>query len=105
MARHGDKTVEDSPEEWLDNFSTFSIYQILPQLIKLWGLNIKTEKILKKVRPMTTPLFLLRAVERGLSVFDLDLLTIGLITDMDTEKTNDEWKDKQVVTQEDFDKL
>ncbi|MGF3073188.1 hypothetical protein ACQV2X_00015 [Facklamia sp. P12945] len=54
---------------------------------------------------MTTPLFLLRAVERGLSVFDLDLLTIGLITDMDTEKTNDEWKDKQVVTQEDFDKL
>ena len=29
MAKHGDKSVPDSPEEWLDNFSTFSIYQSL----------------------------------------------------------------------------
>lgn len=48
MAKHGDKNIEDSLEEWLDNFSTFSIYQILPQLIELWGLNIKTEEIPKK---------------------------------------------------------
>ena len=43
-----DKSVPDSPEEWLDNFSTFSIYQILPQLIELWGLNIKSEEVPKK---------------------------------------------------------
>lgn len=48
MAKHGDKNVPDSPEEWLDNFSTFSIYQVLPQLIELWGLNIKSETIAKK---------------------------------------------------------
>ena len=24
-------------------FATFSIYQILPQLIELWGLNVQTE--------------------------------------------------------------
>lgn len=48
MAKHGDESVPDSPEEWLDNFSTFSIYQILPQLIELWGLNIKSEEIPKK---------------------------------------------------------
>ena len=48
MAKHGDKSVPDSPEEWLDNFSTFSIYQILPQLIELWGLNIKSEEVPKK---------------------------------------------------------
>lgn len=48
MAKHGDKNVPDSPEEWLDNFSTFSIYQVLPQLIELWGLNIKTEETPKK---------------------------------------------------------
>ena len=48
MAKHGDKSVPDSPEEWLDNFSTFSIYQILPQLIELWGINIKSEEIPKK---------------------------------------------------------
>lgn len=48
MAKHGDKNVPDNPEEWLDNFSTFSIYQILPELIDLWGLNIKTEVSSKK---------------------------------------------------------
>lgn len=47
-AKHGDKSVPDSPEERLDNFSTFSIYQILPQLIELWGLNIKSEEVPKK---------------------------------------------------------
>ena len=36
------------PEEWLDNFNTFSIYQVLPQLIELWGLNVKTDVEAKK---------------------------------------------------------
>ena len=35
-------------EEWLDNFNTFSIYQVLPQLIELWGLNVKTDVEAKK---------------------------------------------------------
>ena len=47
MAKYGDKSVPDSLQEWLDNFSTFSIYQILPHKIELWGLNIKSEEILK----------------------------------------------------------
>ena len=32
----------DSPDEWLDQFNTFSIYQIFLELIDLWGLNSKT---------------------------------------------------------------
>ena len=44
MAKHADpKAVPDSPEEWLDEFNTFSICQVLPEIIKLWGLNIQTE--------------------------------------------------------------
>ena len=44
MARHYDpKAVPDTPDEWLEQFNTFSIYQILPQLIELWGLNVQTE--------------------------------------------------------------
>ena len=31
---------------------------------------------------MTTPLFLLRCVQLGLSIGELDLLTIGLVNDM-----------------------
>ena len=48
MAKHADGTIPDTPEEWLDNFNTFSIYQVLPQLIELWGLNVKTDVEAKK---------------------------------------------------------
>lgn len=48
MAKHADPSVPDTPEEWLDNFSTFSIYQVLPQLLELWGLNMKSDVEAKK---------------------------------------------------------
>ena len=48
MAKHADKTVPDSPEEWLDEFNTFSIYEILPQIIELWGLNVEQQVESKK---------------------------------------------------------
>jgi len=48
MARHADPTVPDSPEEWLERFNTFSIYQVLPQIIELWGLNLQTDVESKK---------------------------------------------------------
>lgn len=53
---------------------------------------------------MTTPLFLLRCVQLGISIQDLDLLSIGLINDMYCESRNDEWKYCQIATQEDMDK-
>lgn len=44
MAKHANpKDVPSEPDEWLEQFNTFSIYQILPQLIDLWGLNVQTE--------------------------------------------------------------
>ena len=52
---------------------------------------------------MTTPLFLLRCKQLGLSMTELDLLTIGMIDDMFIEKDNDSFKYKQKATQEDFD--
>lgn len=48
MAKHADGSIPDTPEEWLDDFNTFSIYQVLPELIELWGLNVKTEVEAKK---------------------------------------------------------
>jgi len=48
MAKHADPSIPDTPEEWLDGFSTFSIYQVLPQLIQLWGLNVQTDVQSKK---------------------------------------------------------
>ena len=48
MAKHADPAIPDTPEEWLDEFNTFSIYQVLPKLIELWGLNVRTDVEAKK---------------------------------------------------------
>ena len=48
MAKHADPSIPDTPEEWLDEFNTFSIYQVLPSLIELWGLNMKRDVQAKK---------------------------------------------------------
>ena len=77
MAKHADPSIPDTPEEWLDGFNAFSIYQVLPQIIELWGLSIR----------------------------DLDLLTIGIVNDMYVKSRNDEHKYVVVATQEDFDKF
>ena len=53
---------------------------------------------------MTSPLFLLRCVQLGISIRDLDLLTIGMVNDMYAESSNDEYKGyAQIATQSDFD--
>jgi hypothetical protein len=59
---------------------------------------------------MTTPLFLLRCLEAGISIRDLDLLTIGMVLDIWTEKGNDDYKygEKDTVrnaSQQDFDRF
>ena len=52
---------------------------------------------------MTTPLFLLRCVQIGLSLSDLDLLTIGMVNEMFIERDNDEATYNYKATQDDFD--
>lgn len=54
---------------------------------------------------MTTPLFLLRCVQLGLSIRDLDLLTIGMVNDMFAESRNDDYKYREVATQADYDRF
>lgn len=48
MAKHADPSIPDNPEDWLDEFNTFSIYQVFPQIIELWGLNVQTDVQSKK---------------------------------------------------------
>lgn len=54
---------------------------------------------------MTTALFLLRCTEVGLSMADLDELTVGMVNDMFVEKSNDNYDWKEIASQEDFDKF
>ena len=54
---------------------------------------------------MTTALYLLRCTQVGLSMADLDLLTVGTVLDMITEQANDACADEytRIATQGDFD--
>ncbi|MEG1205214.1 MAG: hypothetical protein RSD74_02155 [Angelakisella sp.] len=54
---------------------------------------------------MTTPLFLLRCCEIGLNMTDLELLDFGLVVDMFTERSNDDYNYAKTATQEDFNKF
>lgn len=49
MARHATPDMEErTADDWLDSFDMFSIYEILPDLLVLWGENQKTTSNPKK---------------------------------------------------------
>ena len=49
MAKHADpKGVPGTAEEWLEQFSMFSIYEVLPELLELWNANLQTQVQSKK---------------------------------------------------------
>lgn len=52
---------------------------------------------------MTTPLLMLSALDLGLSLADMDSLTIGMLEDMAAERSNDSYDWPYLATQEDFD--
>jgi len=40
MAKQADpEAVPETADEWLEQFDMFSIWQILPEIIQLWGIN------------------------------------------------------------------
>lgn len=55
---------------------------------------------------MSTGIYLLRCSELGLSMSDLDLLDMGMVFDMMTERSNDTWDGwTEVATQDDFNRF
>ena len=49
MARqYGGQNVPNTPEEWRDEFTFFSIYEVLPHILELWQVNQHTTSIPKK---------------------------------------------------------
>lgn len=51
MAYHADNNITPTIEDWLDQFDMFSIYEILPEILKLWGENMVAEVEAKKTSP------------------------------------------------------
>ena len=52
---------------------------------------------------MTTALFLLRCCQIGLQIRDLELMTVGMVTDLFIESSNDSCDYCAVAGQEEFD--
>ena len=48
MAYHADNSIPPTIEEWLDQCEMFSIYEVLPQILELWGDNMVTDVTAKK---------------------------------------------------------
>ena len=52
MAEHAARKkgldIPDNIDDWLDQFNTFSIYTVFPEIIKLWNLNAQTDAEAKK---------------------------------------------------------
>lgn len=48
MAYHADNSIPDKIDDWLDQFDMFSIYEVLPQILELWGQNMITDVEAKK---------------------------------------------------------
>ncbi len=48
MAFHADSSIPPTIDEWLEQFEMFSIYEILPEILELWGTNLITDVEAKK---------------------------------------------------------
>lgn len=48
MAYHADHSIPDNIDDWLDQFEMFSIYEVLPEILELWGTNLITDIESKK---------------------------------------------------------
>lgn len=48
MHKHGDSSQPDDIDEWLDQFETFDIYEILPEILEMWGIENKQMSVPKK---------------------------------------------------------
>jgi hypothetical protein len=51
MAKHADANIPSTIDEWLEGFEMFSIYEILPEILELWGDNVQGDAEAKKNTP------------------------------------------------------
>lgn len=106
MAKEYDDTIP-AMNEWLSSFSPYFVFNVVAQVIYMWRENLQTinsskKKLKKTEREWTAALFLLRAVQLGLTMKDLNEVTVGMVLDMYVEMSNDHVKYAELATQEDM---
>lgn len=48
MHKHGDKSQPEDIDEWLEQFETFDIYEVLPTILEMWSFENKGLSVPKK---------------------------------------------------------
>ena len=48
MHKHGDKNQPEDIDEWLEQFETFDIYEVLPTILEMWSFENKGLSVPKK---------------------------------------------------------
>ena len=101
---------EDDYTAWLDGFErTDYLNALLDIRLAYEGQSATVVEAKKKQRRtervMTTALFVLRAIQIGLRLEDLDSLEYGEVVDLMIESANDDYEYKILATQEDFDRF
>lgn len=68
--------------------------------------DVETKKKSREIdREVNTAWFMLRCVQCGISISDLELLSIGMVNDIFIELKNDDYKYPVMATQADIDRL
>ena len=94
-----------------NKITTKNLFNILPELIKLWNFNMQCcvdrANSTENHVPLTASLYLLRCIQLGLSIEDLKQLTIGMVLDVYTVLENNKIDNNSVheATQEDMDRF
>lgn len=48
MNKHGDPSQPDNIDEWIEQFETFDIYEIMPEIMQMWTDENKSTSVIKK---------------------------------------------------------
>lgn len=94
---------------WVQDFEAMDIISKVTDVFALYqGQAVQTsvsKKGIKTDRPYNTALYLLRCIEAGIALPDLDFFEVGEILDILTERSNDGESYARVATQEDMDRF
>ena len=100
----------DNYMTWLEDFDPLDFAHSSGQIVNVYaGQPATTSTAKKKSKPtereLNTPLFVLRCLQIGLRIPDLDLIDEGMVYDMMVESGNDSAHYDTVATQEDMNRF
>ena len=95
---------------WVEDFEAMDIISKVTDVFALYQgqamqTSVSKKKSIRTDRPFNTALYLLRCIEVGINISDLDFFELGEIYDLLIEHSNDGESYDRIATQEDMDRF